>query len=252
MSKPRFLLGIAPYSIDDIFVFIVYTAFMDKICQELLLHTDNTYADFQRKLIPTVSPESIQGVRTPDIRAVAKQYAGTEEASLFLYALPHRLFEENQLHAFLLSSIKDFDTCLAGVEAFLSYIDNWATCDQLSPAVFKKNRDKLLPFIERWLHSSHTYTIRFGIKVLMQYFLDDGFQLSYAQNVAEIRSTEYYVNMMIAWYFATALAKQYTAVLPLIESRSLECWTQNKAIQKAIESRRLSPEQKEYLRTLKR
>ena len=169
----------------------------------------------------------------------------------FLSSLPHKYFDENQLHAFLISEQKDFDKCVSLLEEFLPYIDNWATCDQLSPKIFKKNREKLLPLIEKWLSSSKTYTIRFAVGMLMQHFLDSDFNPSYLEKVAEIRSEEYYVNMMIAWYFATALAKQYEASLPYIERKKLAPWTHNKAIQKAIESYRITKEQKEYLKSLK-
>ena len=165
--------------------------------------------------------------------------------------LPHKYFDEMQLHAFVISEIKDFDTCIAEVERFLPYIDNWATCDQLSPKTFKKHRHELLTYIGRWLGSEHTYTVRFGILMLMQHFLDEDFDISYMDRIAEIRSDEYYINMMIAWYFATALAKQPEPALAVLEEQRLAKWTHNKAIQKAIESRRITDEQKSYLRTLK-
>ena len=210
------------------------------------------YRDFQKKLIPTVDPDTVIGVRTPDLRNLAKQMRGTPEAEAFMEVLPHEYFDENQLHAFLISEEKDYDRCIRRLEAFLPYIDNWATCDQLSPKVFKKHKDELLTRIRMWMKSDHTYTIRFAIGMLMQHFLDEDFDLQYPDMVAQIRSEEYYVNMMIAWYFATALAKQYEAVVPYLETQKLDVWTHNKAIQKARESYRITPEQKEYLKSLKR
>lgn len=213
---------------------------------------DIPYRDFQSKLLPTVGRDRFIGVRTPVLRAMAKELARREEIGAFLTALPHRYFDENQLHAFILSLTKEFDVCLAQVNAFLPYVDNWATCDQLSPKVFKKHKAALLPAIDAWLQGGATYTVRFGIKMLMEHFLDGDFALCYPQRVAAVRSAEYYVNMMIAWYFATALAKQYDAVLPFLEQNALDVWTHNKAIQKAIESFRVPPEHKAYLKTLKR
>ena len=212
---------------------------------------DETYAAFQRKLLPTVPPDAVIGVRTPQLKALAKQMLTNSAAEGFLSELPHAYFDENQLHAFILSEMKDFDVCITAVEAFLPYIDNWATCDQLSPKAFKKSPERLLPFIDVWLASDKTYTVRFGIGMLMQHFLDERFSPEYPEKVAAVSSDEYYINMMIAWYFATALAKQYESVLPFIEKRVLPAWTHNKAIQKARESLRITPEQKEYLNSLK-
>lgn len=223
----------------------------DEILNRLTAQQDIPYRDFQSKLIPSADKECFIGVRTPALRTMAKELAKRADMEEFLSALPHRYFDENQLHAFVISLTKDFDSCLAQVSAFLPYVDNWATCDQMSPKVFKKHKKELLPQIERWLASGKTYTIRFGIKMLMEHFLDADFDSSYLQKVAQIRSDEYYVNMMIAWYFATALAKQYKATLPLLEARALDARTHNKAIQKALESFRVSPEQKAVLRTLK-
>lgn len=221
------------------------------ILRQLFDLRDEAYADFQRKLIPTVDPASVIGVRTPELRKLAKSLRGSESAHSFLQSLPHTYFEENQLHAFLLSDLRDFDACLDGVESFLPYIDNWATCDQLSPAVFARCKAVLLPHIFDWMHSGETYTIRFGVGMLMRHFLDGDFDPRYPQAVAAIRSEEYYVRMMCAWYLATALAKQYDAVLPLLQTQTTDAWTHNKAIQKAVESFRITPEQKEYLKTLK-
>ena len=221
------------------------------IQEKLFALQDTKYREFQSKLMPTVDPDTVIGVRTPQLRKLAKEIAKTEEKQLLLQGLPHAYFEENQLHAFVIALEKDFERCLAEVERFLPYIDNWATCDQLSPKVFAKHREELLSRIDVWLESDHVYTIRFGIGMLMQHFLNEDFDVKYAERVAGIRSDEYYVNMMTAWYFATALAKQYDAVLPFIENRKMDVWTHNKAIQKAVESYRITPEQKTYLRSLK-
>lgn len=224
-----------------------------EITPHLFSLQDIAYRDFQAKLIPNIALDSVIGVRTPLLRSFAKELykEGGEGLSDFLSSLPHKYFDENQLHAFLISEQKDFEACLVLLENFLPFIDNWATCDQLSPKVFKKNHEKLLPYIEKWLKSGETYTIRFAVGMLMQHFLDEDFNPDYLEKVASIRSKEYYVNMMLAWYFATALAKQYQAALPFIEQKKLDVWTHNKAIQKSIESYRISPEQKEYLRSLK-
>lgn len=227
----------------------------DRIREELFTLQDKKYRDFQAKLIPTVDPETVIGVRTPQMRKLAKRlYRETDpnELEAFMKELPHKYFDENQLHAFLISEEKDYERCAAEVNVFLPYIDNWATCDQLSPKVFKKHRGELLSHIREWISSDSTYTIRFGIGMLMQHYLDDNFDPSYPEIVAQVRSEEYYVNMMIAWYFATALAKQYETAITYIEGQKLDVWTHNKAIQKARESYRITPEQKEYLKTLKR
>ncbi len=221
------------------------------IKEELFALRDEKYCEFQSKLIPGVDPDTMIGVRTPQLRALAKRIVKEGDARAFLDSLPHGYFDENQLHAFIISDIKDPAECMEDVERFLPYIDNWATCDQLSPKAFRKCRAQLFERIKKWIASGETYTVRFGIGMLMQHFLDDGFDPAYPELVASVRSDEYYVNMMKAWYFATALAKQYEAVLPFIEERRLDTWSHNKAIQKAIESYRITPEQKEYLRSLK-
>ena len=239
--------------------------------EELFKLQDVKYRDFQKKLIPTVDPESVIGVRTPELRKLAKQLArlrtsktaadckGTAadcktaaDVEAFLKDLPHEYFDENQLHAFIISEDKDYERCMADVEEFLPYVDNWATCDQMSPKVFKKNKDGLLLHVRKWLKSDRTYTVRFAIEMLMEHFLEDDFDPEYPKLVAKVKSDEYYVNMMIAWYFATALAKQHDAVIPYLEGQKLDVWTHNKTIQKARESYRITPEQKEYLKTLKR
>ena len=212
---------------------------------------DLKYRDMQIKIIPNLDPDSIIGVRTPELRSIAKEMVKSGDHAEFIGGLPHEYFEENQLHAFILSGMKDFDTCAEELGKFLPYVDNWATCDQMSPKIFKKNKEKLLSHIEEWIRSDKTYTVRFGVGMLMEHFLDVDFDPAYPAMVAGLRSEEYYVNMMIAWYFATALAGQYESILPFLEGRKLDDWTHNKAIQKSIESRRITEEQKIYLRSLK-
>lgn len=212
---------------------------------------DLPYRDFQCKLMPTVAAETVIGVRTPELRKFARAFAKTPEAANFLAILPHQYYEENNLHGFLIESMKDFDRAIAALDAFLPYVDNWATCDLMRPKVFRKHLPELLGPIRRWLASGETYTIRFGMEMLMAFYLDEAFRPDYLNWVAGVESGEYYVNMMAAWYFATALAKQYDAALPYIQERRLAPWTHNKAIQKAIESYRITDDQKAYLRTLK-
>lgn len=224
----------------------------EEIRAALFAQGNAAFRDFNAKLMPGTDIERVIGVKTPELRALAKQYVKRPGIGAFLEDLPHTYFEENQLHAFILCEIKDFDECLSAVERFLPYIGNWATCDQLSPKVFQKRAKDLLPQITTWIDSGRTFTVRFGVLCLMRYFLDADFAPEYPDRVAAIRSEEYYVNMMRAWYFATALAKQYEAILPYLENDRLDTWTHNKAIQKARESFRITPEQKEYLKTLKR
>ncbi len=223
----------------------------DEIRQKLFELADEKYREMQIKTTPTVDADSFIGVRTPPLRALAKELSKRDDIADFLSGLPHRYFDENQLHGFIISLDKDFERCIANVEAFLPYVDNWATCDQTNPKVFAKHKTELLQHIRVWLASDRTYTVRFGIKMLMDHFLDESFELKYPKAVAKIRSDEYYVKMMQAWYFATALAKQYDAVLPFIEGKKLDAWTHNKAIQKSVESYRITDEQKQYLKTLK-
>lgn len=212
---------------------------------------DLTYRAFQCKLMPTVDPDAVIGVRTPELRKFAKEFAKTPEAADFLLGLPHRYYEENNLHGFLIETMKDYGRTVAALNAFLPYVDNWATCDLMRPRVFRKHLPELLEQVKVWLASGGTYTVRFAIGMLMTFYLDEAFQPEYPAMVAEVRSREYYVNMMTAWYFATALAKQYDAVLPYLQQRRLDPWTHNKAIQKAVESCRITDEQKAYLRGLK-
>lgn len=223
----------------------------EDIRKELFDNQDTKYRDFQKKLIPTVDPDSVIGVRTPKLRDIAKEYLKRDDVDDFLLTLPHEYFDENQLHAFILSGMKDYEKCISGVSEFLPYVDNWATCDQMSPKVFKKHRKELLMSIKEWLGSKETYTVRFAVGMLMEHFLDEDFDLKYPQMVSKLRSDEYYINMMIAWYFATALAKQYDAVVPFIVDKKLDPWTHNMAIRKSTESYRITPEQKQYLKSLK-
>lgn len=224
---------------------------VSEIRAELFRNREESYQIFQAKLLPTLNPQTVIGVRTPKLRAFAKTLSAQNDCADFLNDLPHRYFEENQLHAFLLCEMKNFGACMAELNRFLPFVDNWATCDQMSPKVFGRYKDALWVQIQIWLASEQPYTVRFAIGMLLRHFLDEDFDLEYPKRVAGIRSKEYYVNTMIAWYFATALAKQYDATLPFLENRSLQSWTHNKAIQKALESYRISDETKQYLRTLK-
>ena len=212
---------------------------------------DEKNAAFVARLIPNLPPETILGARTPELRRLARQLRGTEEASRFLEALPHSFLEENSLHAFLIGEIRDYDRCLQEVERFLPYVNNWATCDSLRPKVFSKHRAELLTAVKRWLLSDETYTVRFGLGMLMTHYLDADFRPEFLAWAAEIRSEEYYVRMMLAWFFATALAKQYEAALPYLQERRLDPWTHNKTIQKAAESFRVPEEHKAFLKTLR-
>ncbi len=222
------------------------------IQKRLFAESDAKYREFSLKLIPGIKADTVIGVRTPDLRKMAKDIIAAGDYAEFIADLPHRYFDENQLHAFIISGIKDFDSCINEVCRFLPYVNNWATCDQMSPKVFKQNRDKLLPYIYRWLKSKETYTVRFGIGMLMEHFLDADFAPKYPKLVAGVHSDEYYINMMCAWYFATALAKQYDSIIPYFEKGLLDTAVHNKAIQKARESYRISGDTKEYLKTLRR
>lgn len=219
------------------------------IKEELLKLKDEKYKEFHAKLMPTINPDTIIGIRVPVLRAFSKTIQDTED---FFSHLPHEYFEENNLHGFLIEKISDFDECIKELEKFLPYVDNWATCDMMRPKVFKKNTDKLVLKIKEWLKSEHTYTVRFGIEMLMVYFLDEKFDEKYLEWVSKIKSDEYYINMMIAWYFATALAKQYETAAKYIEKNKLPLWVHNKTIQKAVESYRISNDVKDYLKTYRR
>jgi len=224
---------------------------MNKINDELFKFQDEKYRDIQIRILPTINKDTIVGVRTPELRKYAKLLIKSNDYTPFLEELPHKYFDENQLHAFIISELKNYDECISYINKFLPFVDNWATCDQLSPKVFKKHTDELLNQIRVWIKSTKTYTIRFGIGMLMKYYLDDNFKPEYLNWVSNIKSNEYYVNMMIAWYFATALAKQYEGTLSFIKKQKLDIWVHNKTIQKAIESYRITKEQKEYLKRLK-
>lgn len=227
-------------------------ALIRQVQEQLFEMRDAEYRDFHRKLIPNIAPERIIGVRTPVLRKYAKQFGKTAEAAVFLEELPHHYYEENNLHGFLLEQVKDYDACIAEWNRFLPYVDNWATCDMPAPRVFKKHLPKLLTQLRVWMDSGQTYTVRFAIGMLMRHYLEDEtFSEEYPQWVASVRSEEYYINMMVAWYFATALAKQWEAVAPYIEDRKLSQWCHNKAIQKSVESSRITAEQKKYLRGLR-
>lgn len=214
---------------------------------------DKSYQAFQSKLMPTISPETIIGVRTPLLRKLAKELSGTPQAEEFLHSLPHKYYEENNLHAFLIEKNRDYDAALAETERFLPYIDNWATCDCFCPKVFAKHKEELLTSICRWLESDQLYIVRYAIGMLMRYYLDEAFRPEYLAWVAGVHREEYYLNMMRAWYFATALAKQPDDMLPWLAERRLDAWTHNKTIQKAVESYRISPERerKQQLRQLR-
>ncbi len=212
---------------------------------------DDAYREFQAKLVPNISPETILGVRTPDMRKIAKEVFESPEREAFLNDLPHQYYEENLIHFFVISMIRDFDECVIAVETFLPYVDCWPVSDQATPKAFKKNHQKLLPYIRKWIASDHVYTARFGIRMLMNEFLGDDFRDEYPELVANKKGDDYYLKMMIAWYFATALAKKYNETIPFFEQRRLDEWVHRKAIQKAVESYRVSDEHKEYLKSLR-
>ena len=220
--------------------------------EELFSMQDVEYREFHAKLMPNIDKRKIIGIRTPDLRKFASQFAGREEADTFLQILPHDYYEENNLHAFLIEKIKDYDTAIYETERFLHYIDNWATCDMFLPPVFKRKKDKLIVQINKWLKAEETYTKRYAIGLLMKLYLDKDFKAEYMDSIAEVSSDEYYIKMMVAWYFATALAKQYDYAVKILAEKRLDVWTHNKAIQKAVESKRILPNTKDYLRTLKR
>ncbi len=212
---------------------------------------DLKYRDFHSRLIPSVPKEQVIGIRTPVLRKFAKEYAKTEEAAEFIKILPHGYYEENNLHMLIISGIRDYEVCIAEIERFLPFIDNWATCDMPVPRCFYENKEDVLERAKGWIKSDEAFTVRYGIGVLMSMFLDEDFDSVYPKLVASVRSEQYYVNMMIAWYFATALAKRWEEVIPFIEKRQLDKWTHNKAIQKAVERYRITSEQKAYLKSLK-
>lgn len=224
---------------------------MTELQERLFALRDVEYAAFQAKLTPTIPSDRFIGVRVPQLRAFAKVFRKEKLHEDFMHTLPHEYYDENMLHALLLEHFSDFDEAVKATDSFLPYVDNWAVCDIMSPKVFKKRKAELLPKIRQWVASDQTYTCRFGIEMLMSHFLDEDFNAAYLPIVVSVRSDEYYVKMMVAWFFATALAKQWDATIPHIEAKCLAPWTHNKSIQKACESYRITPEQKEYLRTLK-
>lgn len=218
---------------------------------QLFTMQDLKYRDFHSRLLPEIDKETIIGIRTPILRKFAMEFRKTEESRQFLKELPHQYYEENNLHMMLISAERDYEICLEQVKAFLPYIDNWATCDLPLPKCYVKHKEELIFEIEQWMASGKTYTIRYGIGVLMRLYLDEDFKPEYLEWVISVRSEEYYVNMMIAWYLATALAKQWDATIPYLEEKRLSEWVHKKTIQKAIESYRITPEQKVYLRSLR-
>lgn len=224
----------------------------DYIIKRLFDLQDTAYREFHSKLMPTVDKETVIGVRTPDLRKLAKELKSTEPASEFMKNLPHKYYEENNLHAFLIEEIGDYNECIKELNRFLPFVDNWATCDMMRPKIFKKHLHELIFEIRKWIESDASYTVRFGIECLMLYYLDEYFSVEFHEAVSKIRSDEYYIRMMQAWYFATALAKKYDETVPYLELQKLEEDTHNKTIRKAIESYRITDAQKLYLRTLKR
>lgn len=227
------------------------TAVEDYVAEQLFAMQDLKYRTFHCGLMPTVAAETVIGVRTPQLRQFAKEFSKEPAAAQFLQILPHRYYEENNLHGFLIEGMKDYNQTIAALDKFLPFVNNWATCDLMCPKVFSKYLPELLDKLQHWLQSGQTYTIRFAIGMLMRFYLDDHFCPEYPKLVAAVQSEEYYVRMMVAWYFATALAKQYDAVLPWITQNRLDPWTHNKTIQKAMESNRISDEQKAFLRNLR-
>ena len=223
----------------------------DSLTKLLFSNRDEKYRSFQSALIPTVAPERMIGVRTPVLRTVAKEIAADPFKEEFLNSLPHEYFEEDQLHFFIISAERDFDACVREVERFLPFVDNWAVCDQSAPKVFAKRKAELLPHIEKWLSSDRVYTVRFAVNMLMRNYLGDDFDVRYARRVASLRADEYYISTVVAWYFATALAKNYGEAIPFLEDRLLDRDTHNRTVRKALESFRISDERKAYIKTLK-
>ena len=221
---------------------------LTKLQKQLFELQDLKYRDFHSKLMPETDKETVIGIRTPVLRKFAKEFAGTSEAEVFLRQRPHRYYEENNLHMMLITGIKDYEKCMEEIQRFLPCIDNWATCDYPAPKCFARHKDQVLEEAKRWISSGETYVIRYGIGMLMRLFLDEDFSSEYLEMAAAVQSQEYYVNMMIAWYFATALAKQWDATVPYIEQHKLSDWVHRKTVQKAVESYRITPEQKEYLK----
>lgn len=221
---------------------------MNNIQKKLFEMQDLQYKSFHSKLMPTVNPDKIIGIRVPQLRKFAKEFSKTPEAEEFIKILPHRYYEEDNLHAFIIEQIKDYDKAVNELNRFLPFVDNWATCDMMTPKAFFKNNDRLIEQINIWISSQHTYAVRFAVNMLMKFYLDDNFSEEYLQKVADIKSDEYYIKMVQAWYFATALAKQWDPAVKYIEENRLDKWTHNKTIQKAVESYRITQEQKAHLK----
>ena len=222
-----------------------------RVQAELFEMQDLSYREFHSKLMPNVPKEKIIGVRVPALRKYAKEFAKTENAKDFLEILPHKYYEEDNLHAFLIEQIKDFDECIYALDNFLLFVDNWATCDMMTPKVLNKNLTLLYEKVEEWSRSEHTYTVRFAIVTLIKFFMNERLDEKHLKLILGIKSDEYYINMAVAWYLATALASRWDLVIPYIEKQKFSKWVHNKAIQKAVESYRITNEQKEYLKTLK-
>lgn len=221
------------------------------VYDRLVKERDEKYREFQAKLVPNIPAKTIIGVRTPKMREIAKEVFLSDDREAFLKELPHKYYEENLVHFFVIAMIRDFDECVHAVEDFLPYVDCWPVSDQATPKCFKKNHEKLLPYIRKWISSDHVYTSRFGIRMLMNEFLDDDFKEEYLEMVAAVKGEDYYIRMMVAWFFATALAKKYSESVKYLEDRKLDEWVHKKAIQKAVESYRVTDEHKEYLRSLR-
>lgn len=224
----------------------------NNVQKKLFEMQDLKYKTFHSKLMPTVNPDKIIGVRVPVLRKFAKEFSKTPEAAEFIKTLPHKYYEEDNLHAFIIEQIKDYYEAVNELSRFLPFVDNWATCDMMTPKSFKNNTDRLIAQIYFWIESNHTYEVRFAVNMLMKFYLDGNFKEEYLSMVAEIKSDEYYIKMVQAWYFATALAKQWDSAVKIIKENKLDEWTHNKAIQKSVESYRITKERKEFLKTLKR
>ena len=224
---------------------------MTEFQPQLFALQDETYREFHSKLMPDINKEAVIGIRIPVLRRFAGEFAKKPEAREFLQQLPHQYYEENNLHMMLITAEKDYEKCLAEVERFVPYIDNWATCDLPAPKCFEKHKKELIAVIRKWISSEKTYVVRYGIGLLLRLYLDADFDPAYLELVTAVQSEEYYVNMMIAWYLATALAKQWEETIPYLEERRLSEWVHRKTIQKAVESYRITKEKKEYLRSLR-
>lgn len=224
---------------------------MTPIQEKLFSLQDLGYKDFHSKLMPTVSKEKIIGVRVPELRKLAKEINKSDIKAEYLKTLPHKYYEEDNLHAFLIEQIKDYNECVSALDDFLLYVDNWATCDMMTPKILGDYPDKLYLKIQEWIKSSHTYTVRFGVVTLMKFFMNERLDKKHLNLLLTIKSDEYYINMAVAWYLATALTSKWDMVIPFIENHKFSKWIHNKAIQKAIESYRITSDQKSYLKTLK-